>query len=134
MLVISQTDSVQVNTTLQDLQAAEGAGATPSEMQGLINQMNLVASLEIQLQNLPPQDNTARIQLSNEINATLASVDARAVQLKTVASQRTLVDRVVTYSTGLVAAIIGTAVYYFGVQLYTIYRIKRTLRMTIIPR
>jgi len=103
-------------------------------MQRLIDQMNFIANLEIQLQNLPPQDTARRAQLFDEINSTLASVDAQAIQLETIASQRTYMDHVITYSTGMIGAILGTMAYYFGLLLYMQYRIRRTLRMKIIPK
>ena len=133
-LVTSQSENTQLNTTLQDLQKAESFGAKPSEMQRLIDQMNFIANLEIQLQNLPPQDTARRAQLFDEINSTLASVDAQAIQLETIASQRTYMDHVITYSTGMIGAILGTMAYYFGLLLYMQYRIRRTLRMKIIPK
>jgi hypothetical protein len=132
--VTSQSENTQLNTTLQDLQKAESFGAKPSEMQRLIDQMNFIANLEIQLQNLPPQDTARRAQLFDEINSTLASVDAQAIQLETIASQRTYMDHVITYSTGMIGAILGTMAYYFGLLLYMQYRIRRTLRMKIIPK
>ena len=134
VLLTGQSVNTQLNTTLQDLRGAESAGATPSEMQGLISQMNFVANLKLRLQSLPPEDTQTRAQLSDEINDTLRSVDAQAIQLKTIASQRTLIDHVVTYSSGILGAAICTAAYHFLMQLYARYRMKRTLRMKIIPK
>jgi hypothetical protein len=103
-------------------------------MQPLIERMNSVVVLERQLENLPVQNNVTKTRLLEEINSTLASVDAQAVQLEMTASQRTYVHHVIAYLSGLIGAVIGTIAYYFGLVLYVRYRIKRTFRMRIIPK
>ena len=134
ILARSQSENVQLSMTLQDLQRAESAGATPTEMQGLIDQMNSIIPLQSQLQNLPVQDTARRVQLLGQINATLTSVDSQANQLETTASQRTYMNRVISYSSGIVGAIMATAAYYYGMVLYRRYRIKRTFQMKVIPK
>jgi len=130
-LVDSQSESLQLNTTFEDLQNAQSAGAKPSEMQPLISQMNSIVDLETQLQNLPLQDSPRGAQLREQINNTLKSVDMQAIQLETIASQRSRIDHIVAYSSGIVCAIVCTAAYHYGILLYKRYRRKRTFRMTI---
>ena len=131
--MISQSENGQLNTTLQDLQRAESAGANNVEMQGLVDQMNSVANLEAQLQNVPPQDTSQRAQLLGEINTTLTSVDAQAIQLQAVASQRTHLGYVIAYASGIIGAVIGTISYYYGAILYKRYQIIRSSQSKFLP-
>jgi len=130
--VSSESENGQLNMTLEDLRRAELAGAKPSEMEGLISQMNSVAQFESQLQHLPPQDATRRVELLEEVKNTLTSVDVQAIELAQIASQRTYVGRAVTYLTGVICAVIGTVGYYCGVMLYRRYRTRRIFRMKIV--
>jgi len=133
-LVASQSYSIQLNNTLQDLRGAEAAGAKPSEMEGLIDRMNSVAALETQLQNTPTEDDARRAQLLQEINSTLASVDGQATQLEMIASQRTYMDHLIAYASAGIGAIAGTVAYYYGVELYRRYRTRLAFRMIIKPK
>ncbi|MGD0423888.1 MAG: hypothetical protein ABSA92_10585 [Candidatus Bathyarchaeia archaeon] len=133
-LVKSQSENAQVSMALHDLQRAESAGATSTEMQRLIDQMNSIIGLQSQLQNLPVQDTETRVQLLSQINATLTSIDSQANRLEVTASQRTYMGHVIAYSSGVVGAVIATAAYYYGLILYRRYRIKRTFQMKIIPK
>ena len=134
VLVTSQSDNVQLSMTLRDLQSAESAGAEPREMQKLIDQMNSIIGLQSQLQNLPVQDTARRVQLLGQINATLSSVDSQAIELEAAASQRTYMNHVIAYASGVVGAALVTVAYHFGLILYKRYRIKRTFQMKIIPK
>ena len=133
-LVVSQSVNLQLNAVIQDIRKAESAGAKPGEMRQLIDQMNSVSQLQDQIQNLSPQDIGKKAQLLGEINSTLSSIDAQAIQLETTAAQRTYMDHVIAYSSGVIGAVIGTVAYYYGVLLYRRYRIKRTFQMKIIPK
>jgi hypothetical protein len=133
-LVKSQSENAQLSMTLHDLQRAESAGAKPTEMQKLIDKMNSIIVLQSQLQSLPVQDTERRAQLLGQINATLTSVDSQAIELEATASQRTYMNHVIAYSSGIIGAVIATAAYYYALILYKRYRIKRTFQMKIIPK
>jgi hypothetical protein len=136
VLVVSQsTDyNTRLNNVIQDVQKAELAGARPEEINGLIVQLNSVVALQDELQNTPAQEADKRAQLTAQINNTLSTVDAQAIQLAAIASQRSHVDHMVTYSSGVVGAVIGTVACYCGILLWQKYRVKRTFRMRIIPK
>jgi len=133
MLVSSQSEGIALSTTLQDLQRAQAAGATQTEMQRLVDELNSIVNLQTELQSMSPSD-MRRDQLLSEINSTLTTVDAQAVQLESVAAQRTYLNHVYAYSLGVIGAIVGTVVYYYGLILYRRYRIKQTFRMKITPK
>jgi hypothetical protein len=136
MLVASQsTDyNTQLNNVISDVQKAELAGAKPEEINGLLVQLNSVVALHDELQNLPAQETDKRAQLMAQIGSKLSTVDAQAIQLAAHASQRTQMDHVFAYSFGIIGAVMGTVVYYYGILLWRKYRIKRTFRMRIIPK
>jgi TolA-binding protein len=124
--VKSQTTSPQsqLNLVIQDVQKAESAGANSEEMQGLVVQLNRI----IQLQN---QNST---QNQSEINNGLTTIDSEANQIQTTASQRTSINHLTAYATGLIGAMLATIVSHFALQFWRKYQIKRTFQMKIIPK
>lgn len=127
----SLTSQTDLNKVIQDVQKAQLAGANPDEIQKLVVQLNHVAELQNLLQTLPPENTDRRIRVLSEINSSLTTIDDEAIQLQSVASQRTSTSYVSIYSSGMVGAAVATAAYYFGCQLWRKHRIKRILRMRI---
>lgn len=123
----------QLNTVIQDVQKAELAGAKPQEINTLLVQLNSVIALQSELNNLPPQEADKKAQLTVQVSNLLSTVDLQAIQLAATASQRTQMDHVITYLSGLVAAAIGTVAYYSSILLWRKYRVKRTFRMSMVP-
>ena len=103
-------------------------------MHALVRQLNSVLQMENQLNNLPSEDTTMRVQLSNQINGTLALIDAQATQVAASASTRTSMSHLIVYSFAPIAAAFGTIVYYYVVSLWRKYRIKRLFRMKVALR
>lgn len=136
MPVASESVETQslLNKALQDVQRAESSGASPDEIQGLLAQLNSVLQLQDDLQNVPSQDTQRRAQLLGQIEGKLNSVDQNAIQIATVASQRTSTNHLIAYSLGVVGAVLGTIAYYCVMLLYRKYRINRTFGMRIIPK
>jgi len=135
MPVISQSvNQSQLNKTIQDVQRAESAGADTEEMNGLIIQLNYVLELQNQLNNIPQEDVNSRTKIVGQINSTISTIDAEANQIEMVASQRTLINHLVTYSSGAIAAAIATIACHYSILLWRKYRIKRTFQMRIIPK
>jgi len=124
----------QFNTVVRDVQLADLSGATPDQMHALVRQLNSVLQMENQLNNLPSEDTTMRIQLSDQINGTLALIDAQATQAAASASTRTSMSHLIAYSCAPIAAAFGTIVYYYVVSLWRKYRIKRLFRMKVALR
>jgi methyl-accepting chemotaxis protein len=135
-LVTSQlvgSDS-QFNRVVQDVQKTDSSGATPDEMRGLVTQLNTVIQLQNELDSLPPQDTDKRAQALEQINRTLTSIDGEAIRIAVNASERTSLNHLVAYSSGIAAAVLGTIVYYYGTLLWRKYRIKRIMGMRITLR
>jgi hypothetical protein len=123
-----------LNKAFQDVQSAESSGASPDEIQGLLAQLNSVLQLQDELQSVPPQDTQMRTQLLGQIESNLSSVDQNAIQIATVASQRTSMNHVIAYSLGVAGAVLGTLAYYCVMLVFRKYRVKRTFGMRIIPK
>jgi hypothetical protein len=134
--VISQPVSAdaQLSKVIQAVRTAELSGATSDEIRDLSAQLNNLIGLQDALQSVPPQDVGRRTQLSDQINNTLTSVDMQSVELATRAAERTSVNHLVSYSAGVVGAVITTAIYHYGTVLWRRYRVKRTFQLKIIPR
>ena len=130
----SVNSQMQLSKAIQDVQAAELSGANPDEMRELAVQLNTMIGLQDELQNLSPQELGKRAQLTEQINNTLTKVDVQANEIATRASQRTSINDLVAYSSGVVGAVIATVVYHYGTLLRRRYRVKRTFQMKIILR
>ena len=127
----SVSSQMQLSKVIQDVQRAESSGANPDEMRNLALQLNTMIGLQDELQSLPPQGLGKRAQLSEQINATLTRVDTQANEIATRASQRTSINHLVAYSSGVAGAVIATLVYHYGTLLRRRYRIKRTFQLKI---
>jgi hypothetical protein len=134
-IVTSQTATNQLqpgfNEALSTLQRAEAAGATSSELAPLVDLLNKALDLSNQANRLSAEDSQTRSQLQTQISDQLKSVETQAAQLENMASQRTFTNRVITYVSGGVGAVIGTLAYAYGTSFWRKYRVKRTFQMKI---
>jgi hypothetical protein len=133
--VNSQSPNPQpsLNDVIQDVQRAEASGANQIEMEGLLTKLNNVVTLQNQLQNMNSED-PSRAGLIRQINSELAAVDASANQIQMVASQRTSVNHLFSYSLGVIGAVIATVSSRYGFVLWRKYRTKRAFQMRIVPK
>jgi len=146
-LFLQMTYSVTATSEAEDLQVrfghalvlvqqAEFAGATVTEVDELVKVLNEALELRedaLKLSN-SPDDSRKRAELLAQVDQLLSSGEARATQLRAVASQRTFTNTVIAYLSGIVAAILGTFAYAYAVSLWRKYRIKRTFQMKVSPR
>jgi hypothetical protein len=109
---------------LAAVRGAEAAGATPAEVAPLVALLNGALQLNAQAAN---GNSSARTQLSNQ----LATIQTRANQLESVASQRTFTDDVIVYLSGGVGAVVATLVSAYCLSFWRRYRVKRTFQMKI---
>ena len=123
------------NQALAQVQRAESAGATSSEVAQLLVPLNRAIELNKQaLQLTSPQDAQHRTQLLNQVDQILESVQTQAGQLEITASRRTLINKIGAYTFGGAAALIATLAYAYGLSLWHRYRIKRTFQMKVVPK
>jgi hypothetical protein len=129
--VSSQTaDQLQpgFGQALSSVRSAQTAGATPNEIAPLVSLLNKALKLNDQAANA---DSQMRSQLQTQISQQLASVEAQAGQLESIASQRTFTSNVIAYLSGGVGALIATLAYAYGTSFWRKYRVKRTFQMKI---
>ena len=130
----SQTTSTfpsDLSQTLIMIRNAETSGARQSELSNLTVPLNSAVGLYQEADNLSPQKSTERAQLVAQASQILAEVRANATYLASVASERTYLDTVLTYTGAALAAAIGTALYAVAISFYRKSRIRRTLQMRI---
>jgi hypothetical protein len=118
--------------TIGAVRQAETAGATPNEIAVLVSLLNKALELNAEALKLTaPSDADKRAQLISEVNHMLTTVQSRAHDIATHASQRSRTNKILTYLGGILAAFIGTTLFVFIVSFYRAYRIKRTFQMRI---
>jgi N-acyl-D-aspartate/D-glutamate deacylase len=118
--------------TIAALHRAESAGATSSEIAELVALLNRALELNGEALKMSTPDQTQKqADLLGQVNQILTTVQNRAAQLTALASHRSYTNRILTYVSGAVAAILGTIVYAFAVSFYQKYRIKRTFQMRV---
>jgi hypothetical protein len=111
---------------------AETAGATPSEVAALVVLLNKALELNGEALRLTaPSDANRRTDLISQVDQTLIAVQSQAQDLTVLASQRSRMDKTITYAVGILAAFIGTILFAFIVSFYRTYRVKRTFQMRI---
>ena len=107
---------------LAAVRGAEAAGATPAEVAPLVALLNDALQLNGQ---------TANASAQAHVSSQLAAVQSRAVQLQSLASQRTFTDNVISYVSAAVGAVIATVVLAYFLSFWRRYRVKRTFQMKI---
>jgi len=114
---------------------AESAGATSSEVAELVALLNRALELNGEALKLTaPTDAQKRADLLAQVDEILTSVEAKAVQIQAAASQRTRTNTLLAYVYGVIAALLGTVAFAYGVAFYRGYRTKRTFQMRISPK
>jgi ABC-type branched-subunit amino acid transport system substrate-binding protein len=118
--------------TLGSVRQAESAGATPNEIAALVALLNKALELNGDALKLnATADANKRAQLISQVDQILTTVQSQAQHLTTLASQRSRMNKILTYIGGILAAFIGTILFAFIVSFYRAYRIKRTFQMRI---
>jgi hypothetical protein len=110
---------------------AEAAGATPNETAPLVAMLNQAVALNREASTLPPNQTAQSNALSSKANQILTNVTNQANDLTITSARRTYTNTILTYASGIVAAVLGTFAFVFGVEFYQRYRIKRTLHMSV---
>jgi len=114
-MVSSQTaDQPGFSQALIAVRSAEAAGATPSEVAPLVALLNNA------------------LQLNGTVQANqLATIQSRAGQLQSLASQRTYTSNLISYVSGGVGALLAAIVCAYFLSFWRRYRVKRAFRMRI---
>lgn len=110
---------------------AEAAGATPNETAPLVTLLNKALELNQEASSLPTNQTEQRNATLSSVNQILTNVTNQANDLTTTSARRAYTNKIMTYVSGVVVAVVGTFAYVFGVEFYQRYRIKRTLQMRI---
>jgi len=113
---------------------AEAAGATASETAPLVTLLNKALELNREAVSLPTNQTEQRNAILSKVNQILTNVTNQAYDLTTTSAQRTYTNKIITYATALVLAVVGTFAYVLCVELYQRYRIKRTFQMKVKAR
>lgn len=114
---------------------AELAGATSSEVSGLVTQLNKALELNREALMLTgPQDGQARAALLAQTDQILSTVTEQANELANTSQQRAQTNQMLSYAGGFAAAVIGTLLYIFLVSLHQRYRTKRMFEMKVTPK
>lgn len=138
-MISPQYPLAQINQPLQPslgqaiaaVNDAEAAGASPNETAPLVTLLNKALELNREASSLPTNQTEQRNAILSSANQILTSVANQANDLTTTSAQRTYTNKILTYVTGLVLAVVGTFAYVFGAEFYKRYRIKRTLEMRV---
>lgn len=123
------------NEALAVVRQAETAGVTVSELTDIVILLNRALELNEEALTLTGAgDAQRRAELLAQVDETLATVRTKASELTAVASQRTFTNKLIAYVSGVVAAVLGTLVYFYGGVFWRRYRVKRTFQMRISPK
>jgi predicted PurR-regulated permease PerM len=123
-----------LSQALAAINIAEAAGATPNETAPLVALLNKALELNQEASSLPTNQTEQRNSILSSVNQILTNVTNQANDLATTSTQRTYTNKIITYVTGLLVAVIGTFAYVLCVELYQRYRIKRTFQMRVRPK
>jgi hypothetical protein len=129
----------QINLTLQPgfgqaitaVNNAEAAGATPNEIQPLVALLNRALELNQEASTLPINQTGEHDQLISSANQILTNVTNQANDLTTKSAQRAYSNKIITYASGIIIAVLGTLGYVVTAEFYERYRIKLTLQMKV---
>lgn len=88
---------------------AEAAGATQSEISPLVDLLNNALELNQEASNLPTNQTDQRNALLSSASQILTNITNQANYLTTTSTQRTHTNKITTYVTGLVLAVVGTS-------------------------
>jgi len=123
------------NRVLAIIHQAEASGATPDEVKELAALLNQALELnEEALRLTGPEDAERRAEVLTQLDQLLSSLEIKAGQLETVASQRASMNKMLAYISGGIGAFFATLAYAFAASFWRRYRIKRTFQMRIHPK
>lgn len=128
---ISQTPATPQLSFAQafiDVRTAEAAGASSSDISGLVALLN--KALELNHEAL--QTNTTaeeRTLLLTQVDQILLTVHQKAVELAASSGQEVLTDTILRYVGGAMLAVLATVVYSLSLLFYRRYRVRRTFQM-----
>jgi hypothetical protein len=129
-----RADDIQpeFNQAITQVRLAESAGATQSEIAGLVTTLNKALDLNEQASKLTsPNDTQQRANLLGRVNAMLNEAQTNASALETMASQRTRTNATLAYVYGGISAAVGTFAYAVLFAFYRRYRIKRAFQTKV---
>lgn len=110
---------------------AEAAGAYPNEILPLVALLNRALDLNQEASTLPLNQTGEHDQLISSANQVLANVTNQANDLTTRSAQRAYLNKIITYVSGIIIAVLGTFGYVVASEFYERYRIKRTFQMKV---
>lgn len=111
------------------LHNAESAGASTNETSSLVTLLNRALELNREALNLNSTEQDRRNILLAQVNQTLTLEENQAVQITSLAAQRTYINKIITYLSAAVIAILGTIIFAFTLSFYRTYRMRRTFQM-----
>jgi hypothetical protein len=118
--------------TIIAVHRAESAGATSREISVLVASLNTALEQDREALKLnAPNEAEQQAELLAQVDQTLKTVQNQAIDLTTLASQRTFMNKPLTYVSGAIAAFLGTVVFAFIISLRKKYRIRRTSQMRL---
>ena len=129
----------QISLTLQPgfgqaitaINNAEAAGAYPNEILPLVALLNRALDLNQKASTLQLNQTGEHDQLISSANQVLANVTNQANDLTTRSAQRTYSNKIITYASGIIIAVLGTFAYVVTAEFYQRYRIKLTFQMKV---
>ena len=110
---------------------AEAAGAYPNEILPLAALLNRALELNQEASTLPLNQTGEHDQLISNANQALANVTNQANDLTSRSAQRGYSNKIITYASGIIIAVLGTFGYVVAAEFYQRYRIKRTFQMKV---
>jgi hypothetical protein len=127
-----ETAQSNFGPTIIAVHRAESAGATPKEISMLVANLNTALEQEREALKLnAPNEAEKRTELLTQADQILKTVQNQAGNLTIVASQRTFMNKLLTYTSGAIAAFVGTVVFALIISFRKKYRIKRTFQVRV---
>jgi len=110
---------------------AEAAGAYPNEVIPLVALLNRALELNQEASTLSLNQTGEHDQLISGASRILANVTNQANDLTTKSAQRAYSNKIITYASGIIIAVLGTFAYVAIAEFYERYRIKFTFQMKV---
>jgi len=120
---------------ISQIHRAEQAGATDNEVAGLLVLLNAAVDSNDQAAKMTkPEDAQRRAELLRSVDQDLATVQGQAGQLEVTASHRSLLNKILSYISGGVAALLVTLAYGYGLSFWRKYRVRLAFDMKVTPK
>jgi hypothetical protein len=122
-------------SALASVHRAEVAGASEGDVNSLVTTLNQALILNLQALKLSSANESAsKSALLAQVDQILGNVQSRADEIQASASQRTFMQKALTYTFGVIAAVILTVVIAYADRLWRVYKVRRASHMRIILR